>query len=222
MEHIVTVKSIIKITHDVLKINTVKPAGYVFKPGQATHVSINRNGWKLKENPFTFTSIPSNNYLEFVIKTYPGHKGVTNELLGLEKNDELIIREVTGSLLYKGEGLFIAGGAGVTPFLSILRDLQHRNEVGQNRLLFANKTKVDIILEPELKAILGEHFVPVLSEEYVKGYAFGLVTKELLQAQKHLTEKPVYLCGPPPMITAIENHLSELGVKSNLIVKESY
>jgi len=123
MKHIVKIKSIGHITHDVLKIITGKPPHYNFTPGQATEVSINKPDWKGRKNPFTFTCLPGDDFLEFNIKTYPAHKGVTNEMLKLKEDDELILHEVFGAISYKGEGLFIAGGAGVTPFISILRGL---------------------------------------------------------------------------------------------------
>ena len=101
----------------------------------------------MEKRPFTFTCLPDDDYLEFTIKTYPSHKGVTNELLQLKQNDELILHDVFGAIAYKGEGVFIAGGAGVTPFISIFRFLRSKNEVGGNKLIFANKAKADIILE---------------------------------------------------------------------------
>src|ERR1017187_2727193 len=157
-QHIVKIRSIDKVTHDVLKIVTEKPKKYIFTPGQATEISINKNGWKDKKNPFTFTCLPDNDYLEFTIKTYPSHKSVTNELLHLKINDELILHDVFGAIAYKGEGVFIAGGAGVTPFISIFRQLQSKNKIGNNKLIFANKTKADIILEHEFKNLLGKNF----------------------------------------------------------------
>src|ERR1019366_10016454 len=143
-KNIVKIKSIEKLTHDVLHIVTEKPLHFVFTPGQATEVSINKFGWKDKKNPFTFTCLPDNDYLEFTIKTYPSHKSVTNELLQLKINDELILHEIFGAISYKGEGVFIAGGAGVTPFISIFRYLESKKEIGNNKLIFANKKKNDI------------------------------------------------------------------------------
>jgi predicted ferric reductase len=61
--------------------------------------------------------------LEFTIKIYDSHKQVTKELAKLKHGDELIIRDVWGAIEYKGE-VFIAGGAGVTPFIAIFRKLQ--------------------------------------------------------------------------------------------------
>jgi len=149
--HAVKVKSINKITHDVLSIVTERPFEYGFTPGQATEVSINKSGWKEEKKPFTFTSMPIDDYLEFTIKTYPLHNGVTNQLLHLKKDDELILHDVFGAINYKGEGVFIAGGAGVTPFISIFRELASKNEIKNNRLIFANKMKADIILEKEFR-----------------------------------------------------------------------
>src|ERR1017187_379843 len=157
-QHTVKIKSIDKIMHDVLQIVTEKPLQYTFTPGQATEVSINRNGWKDKKNPFTFTCLPENGCLEFTIKTYPSHKNVTNELLQLKKNDELILHEVFGAIAYKGEGVFIAGGAGVTPFICIFRYLHSKNKTGKNKLIFSNKTKGDIILADEFKNLLEGNF----------------------------------------------------------------
>ena|ERR1039457_579362 len=100
-QHTVKIKSIDKITHDVLQIVTEKPQQYTFTPGQATEVSINKNGWKDKKRPFTFTCLPENDYLEFTIKTYPSHKGVTNQLLQLKKDDELfLVQSVTKARVY--------------------------------------------------------------------------------------------------------------------------
>lgn len=111
----VKIKSIRQITRDVLQIFTEKPQQLDFTPGQATEISINKDGWQNEKRPFTFTSLPNDDYLQFTIKTYPSNKGVTNELLQLKKNDELILHDVFGAIAYKNEGVFIAGGAGVTP-----------------------------------------------------------------------------------------------------------
>jgi ferredoxin-NADP reductase len=221
-QHIVKIESIDNITHDVLRIVTEKPMRYTYTPGQATEISINKEGWKDKKNPFTFTGLPQDNYLEFIIKTYPSHEGMTNELLHLKTNDELIIHEVFGSISYKGEGVFIAGGAGVTPFISIFRDLESKQEIGNNKLLFANKTKDDIILEEEFVKLLGNNFVTILSDEKLPSHAHGYITKDFIQANSGGINKLFYLCGPPPMMEAIEKQLSDLDVADESIIKEVF
>src|SRR5438445_3882352 len=143
MQHIVKIKAIGKVTHDVMKIITEKPEKYQFTPGQATEIAIDKEGWKDEKRPFTFTCLPTDDHLEFMIKTYPSHKSVTNELFQLKSDDKLILQDAFGAINYKSEGIFIAGGAGITPFISIFKYLHSKNEIGKNKLIFANKTKAD-------------------------------------------------------------------------------
>ncbi len=219
-QHTVRIKSIKHITPDVLQIVTEKPLNFKFTPGQATEVAINKNGWKDKKRPFTFTSLPADDFLEFTIKTYPSHKGVTNELLNLKKDDELILQDVFGAISYNGEGLFIAGGAGVTPFISILRHLQLKEELGSNRLIFANKTKEDIILESELKKLLDNNFINILSEEDTAAYAHGMIDEDFLKDHFTKLNQQFYLCGPPPMMDAVSEQLKNIGVSEKNITTE--
>lgn len=221
-QHTVKIKSIQHITHDVLQIVTEKPEAYNFTPGQATEVAINKNGWKAEKRPFTFTNLPEDDRLEFTIKTYPSHKSVTNELLELKKDDELILHDVFGAIEYKGEGVFIAGGAGVTPFISIFRYLQSKNEIGSNKLIFANKTKDDIILVEEFENLLGDNFINILSDEKVNGYEHGLITENILKPHINSSINNVYVCGPPPMMEAVEKQLKNLNVDEKSIIKEEF
>ena len=220
--HIVKIREIENVTHDVLKIVTEKPRNYSFTPGQATDIIINKKDLIDKKNPYTFTSLPKDDFLEFTIKIYPSRDGLTNDLQELKVDDELILHEVFGAIHYKGEGTFIAGGAGVTPFISILRDLESKNEIGGNTLLFGNKTKEDIILEEEFRKLLGDSFVNILSEEKTTGYAKGRITEDFLKENSDGLNKLFYLCGPPPMIEAVEQQLMDLKVDKELIVKEEF
>jgi ferredoxin-NADP reductase len=218
----VKIKSIQHITHDVLQIVTEKPEHYNFTPGQATEISVNKNGWEAEKRPFTFTSLPESDFLEFTIKTYPLRKSVTNKLLLLKEDDELILHEIFGAIAYKGEGLFIAGGAGVTPFICIFRYLHSKNEIGNNKLIFANNMKADIILEQEFKSLLGKNFINILTHEDIGGYEHGLITEDFLKEYITDTTKHFYLCGPPPMMEAVEKQLANLNIDEKLIIKEEF
>jgi len=218
----VKILSKISITPDVVQIITEKPRNFEFIPGQAAEISLKKEGWSSKIRPFSFTSLPDNDYLQFIIKTYPEHKGFTSEVLKLEKNDELVINKVFGSISYRGEGLFIAGGAGVTPFVSILRYLYQKNAIGENKLIFANKTKADIILKNEFEAMLSKNFINILSDEKATGYLHGFVTKELIVSNLSDPGKYLYLCGPPRMMKSIEKILAELHISEELVIKERF
>lgn len=158
----VKINLIENLTHDVLRIITDKPGHINFAPGQAAEISINKNDWLNEKRPFTFTSLPGDDYLEFTIKTYPSHNGVTKQLLLLKKDNELILHDIFGTIGYQGEGVFIAGGADITPFISIFRHLQLQNKIGNNKLIFGNKTTSDIIHQEMFTNLLGRNFINIL------------------------------------------------------------
>ena len=220
--HRIIVKSANMVTHDVIKIVTTKTSDLVFTPGQAIEISLKTVEWEEEKRPFTFTCLPEDDYLEFTIKTYPERQGVTNQLLHAKEGDELILHEVFGAISYQGEGLFIAGGAGVTPFIAIFRYLKSTNQIGNNKLLFSNKTKADIILEEEFRKLLGANFINILSEENADGYAHGQITKDIIRENISFPNQKFYLCGPPPMMETVEKQLAELHISESAIIKESF
>lgn len=222
MKETIKILSIEHLTHDVLKIVAEKPKGLTFNAGQAADISISKQGWDHELRAFTFTSLPEDENVEFTIKTYPTHNGVTQQLLSLHKGDEIIIHGVFGSIHYKGEGIFIAGGAGVTPFIAILKQLEKNKQIGNNKLLFANKTKADIILEEKFQKLLGDNFINILSDEHRTGYEHGFISADIIKKHINNHTKYFYLCGPEPMMQAIEKHLASLGIAEEFIVKEVF
>ena len=218
--HIVKIKAIKQVTHDVKSFRMEKPAGYVFTPGQATEVAINKDGWKEERRPFTFTSLNDEPTLEFTIKRYADHNGVTNKIHQLVPGDELILHDVWGAIEYKGPGYFIAGGAGITPFIAILRQLHRDNQTADNTLFFSNKTSADVIYEEEFKNILGNNAINILSREQKEGYENGKIDEAYLRA--HVTDfnKHFYVCGPDKMISDINATLEKLGAKADAVVFE--
>jgi len=222
-EYTVKILEVKQLTHDVKGFRLEKPEGYIFSPGQAASIAVSKKGWKDEKRPFTFTGLPGDDDLELVIKIYKSHEGVTNEIDNLDKGDKLIIGPPWGSIKYSGEGVFIAGGSGITPFISILRSLQAENAVAGNKLLFANNTAADIILEDELRDILGsDNFINILAKEEVAGYRHGFIDRDLLEEFVNPHKGIIYLCGPPPMMKAVEEHLGEMGVSDERLVKESF
>lgn len=218
----VKIKNIEHLTHDVLHIVVDKPEDIKFHSGQATEIFIDKEGWRNEGRPFTFICLPEDKYLEFAIKTYPDRKGVTNELLSLKEGDSLILNDVFGAIEYKGRGTFIAGGAGVTPFISIIRNLDSQDSLKGNKLIFANKTQADIILREEFEELLKDDFINILSEENNESYHHGQITAEFIKKHASSLDDYFYVCGPPPMMDAIRDQLSALGVAKEKIVTEEF
>lgn len=207
------------VTHDVKRFILERPEGYSFTPGQATEVSINQPGWEKKKRPFTFTSLEEDLALEFTIKGYFDHDGVTKKLHSLKPGDELILRSVWGTITYKGPGVFIAGGAGITPFIAILRRLRQDGRIAGNKLIFANKAARDVILEKEFVEMLGDELILTLDEQ-AAGYEHGHVSRDFLEGRVSDFSQHFYVCGPPPMVNSVKASLQQLGAVPDSVVFE--
>jgi hypothetical protein len=220
-QHIVRILMTEFVTHDVMRFIVEKPDNYEFTPGQATLVSINKPGQKNEKRPFTFTSLNNDEVLEFTIKKYPDHNGVTEKLHQLTSGDELIIEEPWGAIKYKSDGIFIAGGTGITPFIAILRQLKEEDRINGNQLFFSNKTRKDVILEKELRNTFNsKDLIITLTRENQDNYYHGRIDKEFLEKNIQDFSQEFYVCGPPEFTKDITKHLQELGAKPDEIIIE--
>jgi len=220
-EYIVKVLQTEMLTHNVKHFTVEKPAGYIFKSGQATDISINKANLEEELRPFTFTSVNGSNQLEFVIKIYKGHDGMTKKLEQINAGDELILHDVFGTIGYKGPGLFIAGGAGITPFISIFRQLKSEGRLAGNALLFANRSTADIILKDELQEMLGEHYRDILEVSDDPSVPGRFIDRELLAEYVSRANEYYYVCGPDKFTVLMVENLLSLGVnKSRIVIEE--
>lgn len=220
MAHSVKILDIHEVTHDVKRFRLEKPDGYEFTPGQATEVSPEIDGWTEEKRPFTFTSLPDWDELEFTIKIYPAHDGTTNQLGKVQPGDRLLIDDPWGTIQYKGPGVFIAGGAGVTPFIAILRDLERRGELAGQTLIFSNKREKDIILRGEFGSMKGLKTVFTLTKESVDGLERGRADADLIKRRVSDFSQKFYVCGPDAMVDDIKKTLADLGASADGLVFE--
>ena len=220
MEYKVKLRKIEFVTHNVLRLLTDKPKDYSFKPGQATEMAIDKDGLRDEKRPFTFSNLPEDDELEFTIKVYPSHDGMTEHLPDLKVGDGLMIGDVWGAIKYDGQGSFIAGGAGVTPFIAILRDLQRKDQIIGNKLFFANNKEKDIIYKKNLETWLGDDLHCILSDENKNNYPKGHIDQKFLKKHDLDVTKKVYLCGPQPMIDAVRADLFAMGLPKDHLVTE--
>jgi len=220
MDHTVKIISTQKILHNVKQFVIEKPKGFTFTSGQATDLTINEEQWKDKKNPFTFTSLNDDKDLQFTIKIYEdSEEGVTEHLNELNPGDELIISDAWGAIEYKGPGYFIAGGAGITPFIAILRQLHKEGKLMGNVLFFSNKTADDIILKDELISMLGDNVHFTTTEGKDKG-DHRKIDEAFLKAEVNDFKKHFYVCGPDQMVKDISETLEKLGTKADSVVFE--
>lgn len=221
MPHAVPILATDWVTHNVRRFRLEKPTGFRFEPGQATDVAIDEEGWRERRRPFTFTSLNDWEQLEFTIKIYPERHAVTERLADLAPGARLLIDEPWGTISYAGPGTFIAGGAGITPFIAILRSLAAAGELEGNTLIFSNRSERDIILREEFEKMAGLERLWVLTDEPAAGLAFGRIDADFLRRRVTDPGGRFYVCGPDQMVGDIRAILEGMGARSDSVTFEA-
>ncbi|MBO2453788.1 2Fe-2S iron-sulfur cluster binding domain-containing protein [Actinomadura barringtoniae] len=231
------------LTHDIslLRLRPLDGVALDYHPGQYVDITIPGTS---EHRSFSMATTPATpGELQFVIKRYPG--GRFSGLLeggpdGIAAGHELALRGPYGAFTLRERSerplLFIGGGAGMAPILSLLR---HMTEAGVDRpavYYYGARTAADLFYLDELKALENVlpdfRFVPCLSESNGDGSAtgapgelecaLGLVTEVVERGEPELAERDCYLCGPPPMIDAAMALLTGAGVPHDRIFYDKF
>src|SRR5260370_35676542 len=164
------------------------------------------------------TSSRESGQLEFVIKIYPD--GVFSHFLDTELavGDRLNVTGPYGVFtLREGEDdlVFVGGGAGMAPILSLLRSMAERGLGRRATYYYGARRRRDLCFEDELRALEQTlpafRYVPALSEDEWDGET-GLITDVVARLTGDIRGAHAYVCGPPPMVEAAVPLLTRLGV----------
>ena len=227
MTHTLSLKSITPVTHDTYHLTFERPAQFEFAPGQAVDMAVDRDNWRDSKHPFTMISLPGETNLEFVIKTYPqeaeGHEGMTQRIAALSPGDKVLIEEPWGAIKDEGKGVFVAGGAGVTPFVSILRSrLAREGTLEGSTLVCSNSTERDIILRDSFEKMPGLHCVFVVTDEPDSPLYREKIDQPLLSDLVTPGRDKCYVCGPDAMLDDMAEALRAIGVAEEDIITEDF
>lgn len=219
-------------THDTWTVRMAPPEGEVFDflPGQFIFLTLYRQGFPPEEHPFTISSPPTGR--DSVTVTAKAIGDFTATIKDTRPGDLAAIDGPYGRFTYVGVReqalLLISGGVGITPFASCLRHIRDTNGPTDVVLIDANKTEADIIFRRELDELAGcnpnTRIVHVLSEPGGDWAGErGFVDENLLRRQvADITSRLVFLCGPPPMMSAARRTLADLGVPGSRIRTEEF
>lgn len=216
--HKVKITDIKPLTHNVRRYRLERPDGYDFEAGQATEMALDMDGWRDEKRPFTFTGLAEDPYLEFTIKSYPAHDGVTKRIGELKVGDALLMDDPWETMPYNGPGTFIAGGAGLTPMLAVLRRLEKDGKLDGNTLIFSNETGRDIILRDELEAMKGLKLTLTVTDEEVPGVLHERLGRRFFETHAGDLSGWFYLCGPDRMTADLATALVALGADPDKVV----
>lgn len=218
--HIVKIVDSIYLNADFKRFVLTKPKGYKFIPGQSIFLSINTPQLQNENRPFTFTGLNNWKELELIIRIQSGYDGVTSKLDKLPVGSELLISDAWGTIQYKGEGTFIAGGSGITPFVAMLRQLKVKYKISGNSLIYSNKTQAEVILEDELKYILGANLHLVFTRQNVIGFRENRIDENYLKETIRNFNQHFYVCGPADFVKDMISMLANLGVAPQTLIFE--
>jgi ferredoxin-NADP reductase len=209
------------ITPDVKRFVVTKPPGLTFEPGQGCMLAIDQDVWRDMWRAFTFTSLPEGRTLEFIVKIYNERQGVTQMMGLLRKDDMLLLKDVFGTITYKGPGTFFAAGAGITPFISIFRDLHKKKQLKGCTLIYSNRTVHDVILDRELSRLLGKRYLNIFTRQNVVGFQERRIDRDLLITLVQDFDQYFYICGPQEFVNNLNSMLITLGATAESLVFES-
>ena len=227
MDHTLTLREIRPVTHDTVHLVFDRPEGYDFRAGQANRWGLDVDGMRDAGKPFTITSLPDEDRLEFVVKTYPvaehpEHDGVTERIGKMEAGEQVFVGDPYGDIRDEGPGVFVAGGAGVTPFIPILEARRRAGTLAGCTLLYSNKAERDIILRETWDAMRADgltvHYT--VTEEEDGPFPNRQTDAAYIRETTGLDHR-FYVCGPPPMMKAVIADLRDAGVPDDRITVET-
>jgi len=224
------------LTPDIveLRIRLIEPARIGFVAGQYVRLrSETYDGRPSVERPYSISSPPSDSgAIELIIRRVPGGICTTWVFDVLKEGQQVEFLGPYGDFHFSGSGrpaLFIAGGSGLAPFWSILRDLKHKRIRREIILLFGALTGNELLLVSDLDRLQSELpgfvFVPALSREPEESDwrgERGLITEVLCRKCPEQAQHDAYLCGSPGMIEACLKVLRAKGITEDRIFYDKF
>jgi predicted ferric reductase len=216
-------------TH-TLVLEPVGHAGFPFEPGQFAWIKLAGSPWTLEEHPFSFaSSAERRDRIEFGIKALGDF---SSAIADVPPGTAAYVDGPHGAFSvdrYEAPGyVLIAGGVGITPFMSILRTMADRGDPRPVQLLYADKEWDEVAYRDDIEELRGRLSLDVV---YVlenppddwEGES-GFVTAELLERRlpKERFERDYMICGPPVMMDVVHETLLERGVPHARIQLERF
>lgn len=222
-----------EIAESIYEFTFTKPAGLRFQAGQylewmLPHGSADSRGIR---RYFTIASAPTESYLKLALKVVSEGSSYKQALMQLDEGEQIIASQLAGDFLLPADTTqklgFIAGGIGVTPFRSHLMYMRDSDKVHDTALFYCANTAAELAYYEDFEKLSQSQalsVIPVLAKEEREAlYEHGFVTADMLARRvPDYLERHWYISGPPPMVRAYRNLLSDLGVKNSNITTDFF
>lgn len=204
-----------------------------FQAGQYIALYLDIDGIRTGR-PYSISSSPNQTgYYDITVRRMKDGL-VSNYLMDRVKAGDMIQssgpdgRFVYNPLIYGKSLVFIAGGSGITPFMSMIREIAERGMDREVFLFYGNRTEEDVIFHSELKDFSSWfkniNYIPVIQypESGYKGHTGFITGKIILNEIKDINNKTFMLCGPQALYDFCVPELTKIGVSSKKIRREIY
>ena len=206
-----------------------KPLAY-FRAGQYLSLKL-QIGESFVTRPYSISSSPQwtlEGKVAITVRTNPGGFVADWLLENLKVGDKVIASGGEGQFYYEGlrdakNVVALAGGSGITPFLSMAYAIRDGIEDFNLTIIFGSRTEENILFRQELDAICAAcdkvKVVHVLSHEEKEGFEHGFITAELIQ--KYAKDPySVFICGPEAMYRFVSGEIDKLGLPGKNVRRE--
>lgn len=212
---IFVVENVKRETEDTFTIFLKTNKKFTFRAGQFCFLRINKKKLYAR-HPFTISSAPQDGSVCFTIKL----KGVfTKEIVSLKAGEKVIVDGPFGIFDIESTDkdlVFIAGGVGIAPFMSIIKDKINRKNFQKITLIYGAKQEKELIFKNYFDSIKEAWFKRTyVLEKYIDREVIKKYVKNFKNSQ-------FYICGPEPMKELCEKSLLDLGVRKHAIIIESF
>lgn len=213
-----------QVASEIMRLEVKVADEVVFEPGQ--YVRIHPTGTDVSRS-YSMANVPGVNRLEFFIRLVP-NGAFSNWLATAKAGDSVELSAPHGTFFLRDEDrprLFVAGGTGVAPFLSMLRTMAAHPTRQKTTFLIGARTAGHLFAMDELNTLrdqLKGIDLEVAVEQGApsgchEGYATDLIPKLGLDPSTR-----VYLCGPPPMVEAGRKAAEAAGLKRADVLCERF
>lgn len=213
-----------QVASETVRLEVQVPAAVVFEPGQ--YVRIQPEGTDISRS-YSMANVPGSDRLQFFVRLVPG--GAFSQWLSTAKaGDKVELSAPHGTFFLRDEDrprLFVAGGTGVAPFLSMLRSMAAHPPAQPTTFLIGARTPGHLFALDELKALRaqlkGIDLQIAVEQDALAdchaGYATDLIPQLGLDPSTR-----VYLCGPPPMVEAGRRAAEAAGLRRADVLVERF
>lgn len=231
-EYRAVIKKIEKPASNVIILDLTLPDNekLKFKPGQYVSLALyNKRGGTGLRHHFSIASSPGDKNIRLGIKIFGNF---TQELARKKEGDEIALYGPFGDFVFDERKMkdvvFIAGGIGVTPFMSAFRYAIDKKLSNKMTLLYSNRTADETIFLEEIKDMARQNpnfkpYFTVTNEIAPRGFEHGMICQATMQKFiANFSRKYFFICGPAPFMEAMADCLRSCGVPENRIRREFF